>query len=157
MTPPTMEYTTRCKMPGCKKVFITDPFEPPIIGQPNARFLRLADKLSEHLNDKHPEMVQRGIGAIIEYGRLLTFSMFESTDPNILETLEPVRAAVQTFTRRYKISDEEIQDKVSRLEVDPEDEQGVAMLLGDMRDMLTEQGRYAPNSQSEEAPLVTAP
>src|ERR1035437_2066050 len=155
MTPPTMEYTTRCKMPGCKKVFITDPFEPPIIGQPNARFLRLADKLSEHLNARHPEMVQRGIGSIIEYGRLLTFSMFESTDPNILETLEPVRAAVQTFTRRYKMSDEEIQDKVSRLEVDPEDEQGVAMLLADMRDMLTEQGRYAPQDAAPaEAPMV---
>jgi hypothetical protein len=155
MTPPNMEYTTRCKMPGCKKVFITDPFEPPIIGQPNDRFLRLADKLSAHLQDKHPEMVQRGIGAIIEYGRLLTFSMFQCEDPNILETLEPVRAAVQKFTRRYGISDAEIQDKVSRLEVDPEDEQGVAMLLSDMRDLLTEQGRYAPESQTEPAPLVT--
>ena len=154
MTPPKMEYTTRCKL--CKKVFITDPFEPPVIGQPNDRFLRLADKMSEHLNDKHGEMVQRGIGAIIEYGRLLTFSLFESTDPNILATLEPVRAAVHQFSTRYRISDEEIQDRVSRLEVDPEDEQGVAMLLMDMRDLLTEQGEYAPKTQTPaESPMVT--
>lgn len=150
------EYITRCRVPGCGKQFLSDPFAPPIIGQPNKRVEQFTAALISHLDKKHPQVMMMGAAALQEYMRLLVFSQFQCEDPNLIATLEPIRASVAKFTRRVILTDKEIAAKVATLELESEDEEGIGALLRDMRDLLQEQGRYAPQLQPPApSPLVT--
>ena len=153
---PNLEYITKCRVPGCNKTFVSNPFDIPIIGQPNARIVEFVRALMEHLQKKHPQMMQNIAGAIQEYTGFLVVSLFEVNDPKLLEMREHIRATIAHVSRRFQISDADIQDRVARMELDSEDEEGLNVLLRDMRDLLTEQGRYAPqNGQPAQKPLVT--
>jgi hypothetical protein len=101
-------------------------------------------------------MMQNIAGAIQEYTGFLVVSLFELNDPKLLEMREHIRATIAKVSRRFQISDADIQDRVARMELDSQDEEGLNILLRDMRDLLTEQGRYAPqNGQPAQKPLVT--
>jgi|SRR5208283_6514 len=153
---PKLEYITKCRVPGCTKEFVSTPLDIPIIGQPNARVVKFIMALGEHVEKKHPQMMQNITGAIQEYTGFLVVSLFEVNDPKLLEMRENIRATIAKVSRRFQISDADIQDRVARIELDSEDEEGLNVLLRDMRDLLTEQGRYAPqNGQPTQKPLVT--
>jgi hypothetical protein len=82
--------------------------------------------------------------------------MFQCEDPKLAQLQERVRASIFKVSRRMTITDAEIQDRVARLGLDPDEEEGLHTLLKDMRDLLTEQGNYAPpNGQPAPQPLVT--
>lgn len=152
-TPP--KYTTRCRVPGCNQEFASSPLDIPIIGQPNARVVKFVTLLMEHVQKKHPQAMQAISASVQEFMGFMVVAMFECGDPKLTAMFEHVRATVQKFSRRFQISDAEIQDRIARLELDPEDEEGLQILLTDMRDLLTEQGSYAPaNGQPAEKPLV---
>ena len=155
MTPPTLDYTTRCRVPGCTKTFVSSALDIPIIGQPNAQVVKFVTALMDHVDKKHPQAMVQISGAIQEYMGFLVVSMFECEDPKLLEMREHVRATIAKFSRRFIISDADIKDRVARLELDPDDEEPLAELLKDMRDVLCEQGRYAPQNGTQPAPLVT--
>jgi hypothetical protein len=151
-----LEYITKCRVPGCTKEFVSTPFDIPIIGQPNARVVKFIMALAEHLEKKHPQMIENIDGASKEYTGFLIVSLFEVNDPKLLEMRENIRATIAKVSRRFQISDADIQDRVARMELDSEDEEGLNVLLRDMRDLLTEQGGYAPqNGQPAQKPLVT--
>jgi hypothetical protein len=153
---PNLEYITKCRVPGCNKEFVSTPVDIPIIGQPNARTVKFVTALMEHVQKKHPQMMQNIAGAIQDYTGFLVVSLFEVNDPKLLEMREHIRAIIAKVSRRFQISDADIQDRVARMELDSEDEEGLNVLLRDMRDLLTEQGRYAPqNGQPAQKPLVT--
>ena len=153
---PNLEYITKCRVPGCNKEFVSNALDIPIIGQPNERVVRFVTALYDHLGKKHPEVMQRITGAIQEYMGFLVVGMFEVSDPKLLEMREHIRATLARIFRRFQISDGDIQDRIARLELDPEEEEGLNTLLRDMRDLLTEQGNYAPrNGQPADKPLVT--
>ena len=153
---PNLEYITKCRVPGCNKEFVSNALDIPIIGQPNERVVRFVTALYDHLGKKHPEVMQRIAGAIQEYMGFLVVGMFEVADPKLLEMREHIRATLARISRRFQISDADIQDRVARLELDPEEEEGLNTLLRDMRDLLTEQGNYVPkNGQPADKPLVT--
>lgn len=153
---PNLEYITKCTAPGCKKEFISSALDIPIIGQPNERVVKFVTALYDHMNSKHPEIMARIAQAIQEYMGFLVVGMFEVSDPKLLEMREHIRAQVAKVSRRFQISNADIQDRVARLELDPDEEEGLNTLLQDMRDLLTEQGRYAPqNGKPDEKPLVT--
>jgi len=153
---PNLEYITRCKVPGCSKQFVSSALDIPIIGQPNERVVKFVTALMDHLQKKHPEIMTRVAGAIQEYMGLLVISMFQVEDPKLLEMREFIRASIAQVSRRFQISDADIRDRVARLELDADEEEGLNMLLRDMRDFLTERGNYAPkNGNLVEKPLVT--
>ena len=154
MSAPKLEYITRCRVPGCTKEFISSPFDIPIIGQPDQRLIKFVTALMEHTQKKHPTQMLQISGSIQQFTGFLVASTYEIQDPQIGAMQEGIRAALHKMTQRLTITDEEIQDRVARLELEPEEEEGVALLLRDMRDLLTESGRYAP--QVTEKPLVTA-
>ena len=152
---PNLEYITKCRVPGCNKEFVSTPLDIPIIGQPNARVVKFVTALGEHIQKKHPQLMQNIAGAIQEYTGFLVVSLFEVNDPKLLEMRENIRATISKVSRRFQVSDADIQDRVARLELDPEQEEGLNILLRDMRDLLTEQGSYAPqNGQPAQKPLV---
>jgi hypothetical protein len=153
MSTPKLEYLTKCRIPGCGKSFVSDPFDIAIVGQPGDRIVKFVTALMDHATKKHPDQMVQISGAIQQYMGFMVCAMFEIQDPKLLEMQESIRLALRQFTRKLTITDDEIADRVARLELDPEEEEGVGILLRDMRDLLTESGRYAPTVQ--ENPLVT--
>ena len=156
MTPPNVEYVTRCRVQGCGKQFLSSPMDIPIIGQPNDRVVKFVTALLDHVQKKHPKAMMQISGAIQEYMGFLIVTMFQCEDPKLAQLQEQVRASIFKVSRRLTITDAEIQDRVARLGLDPDEEEGLQTLLRDMRDLLTEQGSYAPqNGQPAPQPLVT--
>lgn len=156
MSTPKLEYITKCRVPGCKKKFVSDPFDVPIIGHPpNERIVKFITALYDHVQKEHPAQIQQVNGAVQQYMGFMAVSLFELQDPELLRMCETIRASLHLFTRRLIISDADIADRVARLELDPGQEEDVRMLIQDMRDLLTDSGRYAPQ-QTQERPLVTA-
>ena len=153
---PNLECITSCKIPGCAKRFVSSALDIPIIGQPNERVVKFVTALMDHLQAKHPDVMTRVSGAIQEYMGFIVVSLFELNDPKLLEMREQIRASLAQVSRRYQISNADIQDRVARLELDSDEEEGLNTLLRDMRDLLTEQGSYAPkNGTPADKPLVT--
>ena len=68
---------------------------------------------------------------------------------------ESIRALLFRMSRRNNIPDSVIDGKIAELGFEEEDAEGLRALLQDLRDLLTEQGRYAPLNGSQPAPLVT--
>jgi hypothetical protein len=151
MSNPRMEYKTRCRVPGCKKTFVSDPFDVPIIGQPGERIVKFVSALYEHVAKNHPDRIQQINGAVQQYLGFMAVSLFELEDPQLLAMREAIRASLHMFTRRMVITDAEIADRVARLELDPDKEEDTQMLLRDMRDLLTDSGRYAPKIEDKPA------
>lgn len=150
------EYMTRCIVPGCGKEFVSDALDIPIVGQPNERVVRFITGLMNHVQTKHPAAMVQIAGAMQEYMGFLVVSMFSAEDPAIVQMKESVRATIFRFARRMQITDADIQDRIARLELDPDEEEGLNILLRDMRDLLTEQGSYAPKVPTPaQKPLVT--
>lgn len=153
---PLVKYRTVCRIPGCGQEFQRSPLDIPIIGAPNDSVVRFVTHLMEHVQIKHPQAMQQISGAIQEYMGFLVLSMFQCQDPRLAEMYEGVRASIHKVSTRLTISDDEIRDRIARLGLDPDQEEGLNTLLRDMRDLLTEQGRYAPqNGQPAQKPLVT--
>ena len=153
---PTAKYRTVCRVPGCGQEFFASPFEASIIGAPNDRLIRFVEMLIDHLQQKHPAQLQQISGAVQEYFGFLTLMGCECQDPHIAAYYERVRASIARASRRLTITDEEIQDRIARLGLDPEQEEGLQVLLRDMRDLLTEQGRYAPQNGQPRSLILTA-
>jgi hypothetical protein len=154
---PTLDYTTRCRVPGCTKTFVSSALEVPIIGQPDAKVVKFVTALMDHMQKKHPQEMNVVAQISQQFLGFIVISQFEIEDPKLLEMRESVRALMAKMSRRFLIPDADIKDRVARLELDPDDEEGVGTLLLDMRDLLTEQGRYAPlNGTPANSPLVTS-
>jgi hypothetical protein len=156
MTPPNVEYVTRCRVPGCSKTFVSDPFDVPIIGQPTDRLDRFVRAMESHLKERHPQQLTAIDGSAAQFKILLIASSFEIRDPLLISMGNMLRWSLAQFTRTRNITDAEITDRAARLELEPEQQEGIETLLRDMRDLLTEQGSYAPpNGQPAPSPLIT--
>ena len=153
---PTLKYITQCRI--CNQQFAKSPLDIPIIGQPNQQVVEFVNALFNHLQQKHPQDTAQIFGGIQEFTGLLVLSKFQYQDPQLRNLGESVRAGIHRFTTKYTLTDEQITAKVQEaarmLELETEELEGFAALLRDARDLLTEQGRYAPQ-QPEQKPLVT--
>lgn len=150
---PKLEYTRRCRVAGCTAQFVSSPLLP-VIGQPDIRIVKMIAQMSEHLATNHPEKYEQGGRAAMDYVNFLILRTFEFQDPILLGLYENMRASLHRFTARNTIPDSVIDGKIAELGFEEEDADGLRALLRDMRDLLCEQGRYAP--QTEPSPLVTA-
>jgi hypothetical protein len=147
-----LKYLTKCRF--CPKEFATSPFDIPIIGQPpNQRLMDYGNALMKHLGKAHPEKVAQLAGALQEFSYILCASHYDLHDPSLLAMRELIRARAHRFTRQNYITDETITDRLSKLPIPSDILEPLTALFQDMRDILAEDGRYAPTQQ--EKPLVT--
>lgn len=147
------DYITTCKI--CKKPFISTAFEPQIIGAAGQRIFDFGLKLHQHLEREHPDHMHRISGSMQQYMMFLLAQVFVITDPELLDMVEAIRAALRHFSQRLTITDDEILHRVAQIELaEPEQEEGVNLLIRDLRDLLTETGRHAPTFTQK--PLISA-
>jgi hypothetical protein len=149
-----LKHKTVCRVPGCGQEFLKSPLDIPIVGQPNRQVVEFVTALAAHVQKKHPDLMNQLAASAQEWMGYLTVALFNIEDPSLLRMREHVRARMQLYTRKTTISDAEIQDRVARIGLDSEQEEGVNLLLRDMRDILTESGKYSPQL-GEEAKIVT--
>ena len=142
-------YVTKCKVCGIE-------FRAPAVDPNNQALLfRFADRLSKHLNE-HKDL----IAAVTT---VLVLTMYDTEDmmlkaslPAIMAPVDHIRAALHQGTQKFTIPDSMIDSKITELGFEQEDAEGLRALLRDMRDLLTEQGTYAPQRvQTPEKTLVT--
>ena len=148
-----LKYTTTCRVPSCGQQFMSSPLDLPVVGRPNERLVKFVMALVAHLQKKHPEVMQHISGMAQEFTGYLALRMFIIEDPHLITGQENVRATLQQFSRRNRITDAEITDRVARLGLNAEQEEDLSVLLRDMRDVLCEEGQYAP--KTAERTLVT--
>jgi hypothetical protein len=152
---PQLEYTRRCRVAGCTAHFTSSPLVP-IIGQTDTRVVKMIAQMSEHLATKHPDKWEQGAHAAVDYVNFLILRTFDLQDPVLQSLYESMRASLHRFTTRVTIPDSVIDGKIADLGFEAEDAEGLRLLLRDMRDLLTEQGSYAPpNGQPAPQPFVT--
>jgi len=152
---PKLEYTRRCRIPGCTTQYVSSPLVP-IIGQPDPRIGKMIQEMAKHLEKHHPEQFEQGAKAVQQYMTFLFLSVFELQDPLLIQLYECIRAPLHQYSTRATIPDSVIDGKIADLGFEDEDAEGLRTLLRDMRDLLTEQGDYAPqNNQPADKPLVS--
>jgi hypothetical protein len=157
MAAPELKYRTRCLVPGCGQGFAKSPLDVPIIGQPNQQVVEFVSALMRHIQQKHPELMAHISGTVQEVMGFLCVALFQIEDPALINIQERVRSQLHRVTRSKAsiISDAQITDRLSRLPIDADLMEPLQGLLQDMRDVLLEEGRYAPQLP-EQKPLVTA-
>jgi len=151
---PTLEYITKCRVKGCKKRFVSDPFEIAIIGKPDDKLVKFVSALYEHMAKEHPDHMQNISGSIQQIMGYMVAASFEIQDPQLLAMQEAIRHQLHKVTRRINVTDEQIVERVEATGIDDEYNEDVIGLIQDLRDLLTEDGRYAPQAPAEK-PLVT--
>ena len=133
--------------PHCQWSMEAAPFAPLIGGGFDNRLARYIGELKNHIERHHPEWG-------MEVGFFSAFLIavgFRLEDPFLLQMAEGLRYALHRKTRRVHITDDQIDARVSRIEELGERERNaVAALLKDMRDVICEQGQYAPQKPAPE-------
>jgi hypothetical protein len=151
-----VKYTTLCRIPGCGQRFQKSPLDIPIIGQPDKQVIEFVLALLKHTQSKHPEAAAQIAGMVQQFTGFMALSLFECQDPKLSAMKESVRATLHRMTRKNYIADAFIDSKIADLGFDPEDSEGLKLLLTDMRDVLCEEGSYAPANGQPTSPLVKA-
>lgn len=80
----------------------------------------------------------------------LVATAFETTDPQLNQLKEGIRAHLHRATRKNNLTDETILHHVAQLGLEQIDADAVYGLLKEMRDILTEAGEYAPGHSGTE-------
>ena len=152
--PAQVMYISRCRFCGMLAPPLP-PFVPVLNGGIDPKLIQYIGDLQKHVEKKHPEQFAAMRQTILQITGYVSVAAFEVQDPLIRTLQESVRAGLHKFTRRVFITDAEIQDRAARLALEPDEQEGLVMLLRDMRDLLTEEGAYAPTQQQAVKPLVT--
>lgn len=149
----------------CSKRF---PLAVPIIGAPkDTEYVQLAGQLAQHVMDKHPLMAKKAVEQQLQIGMgvsgLMVLANFRSTDAGLANWRDRVRFNLHDFSRKNRISDATIDQKIAALfNGQTVTEQGtmasvrindVIALLKEMRDILEEQGPFSPNAP--QPPILT--
>lgn len=142
------KYLTTCR--HCPQQFRSAAFDMPVFGeQPPERLMKFVMGLADHMNGKHRDIMKQVGGTIQDFTGIMILNQFAFTDPALEARADAIRADVHKRTRRYFYNDAAILDLVSRLGLDPEQEQTVGALMRAMRDTYEELGEWSPEKQAE--------
>jgi hypothetical protein len=165
MSAPAVKYTTTCQIPvldkgsitprPCGQQFLKSPLDIPIIGQPGKQVVEFVTSLAGHISKHHPDQMKMASALVQEFMGLLVIAGFEIQDPTLQSMRERVRATAHRLTRKAYITNADIDDKIAELGFDLDDSRNLKILLTDMRDMLCEEGSYAPVQNTPNSPLIT--
>jgi hypothetical protein len=157
----TPMYRTVCK--HCGVTMQVPAFTPMIGADVNPEVIQFVLKLQKHMLKAHPVTAQQMQGSIAQFTGFACVANFGIQDPILIGMQEAVRAALHRFTRRAFITDEQIRERLEELRFGVEnssgmltlDASGLFKLLKEFRDILCEEGAYAPSSSPASTPLVT--
>lgn len=144
--PQIAKYRTACRT--CGQLFLSAPLDIPIVGHADERLVRFVQTLAEHIQTHHPDLMGRVGLTIQDMTGFLILSMFTSEDPTLIGKSEMVRYGFHRMTRNNDITDGTILDRLARAGFTKEEIERIGPVMRDMRDALTEQGQYAPQSAS---------
>jgi len=148
-----IKYRAVCNV--CHRISYAPPLDIPIIGQGDAQIEQyIMGSLVGHLQSEHPEAWGLVASNIKEIGAFLACAMFELQDPAIQGRLNLLRYALHTATRKVRISDGTILDRLARAGFTTEEIERIGPVMRDMRDALTEEGQYKPEGVKD-SNLVT--
>ena len=158
--PEPITYTTTCRL--CGDRLHTPAFVPLVGKQVDPAVVQYVIRLQKHVQSRHPEHAQTVQNEIAQFTGYAILSAFVVQDPILVTMREAVRGALHKGTRRMFITDAQIDDRIEALEADnhsdsdpPIDLNLLRILLRDMRDLLCEEGPYAPATEPASKPLVT--
>ena len=155
-----LQYQTRCRFCG-----MTPPPQPPFVrmadGSFDPKLIKFAQELQKHIEKHHKAEFAAMVNQLMRFTGFATVGAFEIQDPLLVETQEQIRADLHRRTRKTYISDEHIAAKVE--EFGPAEfgtplhlsATAFVALLRDMRDLLCEEGPYAPATSPAQKPLVS--
>ena len=149
---PNGKYQAKCR--ECGKLVVEFPIlDIPIIGQPDEKAKKVMSAMATHIGTKHPEKLAAGMALVQDFQAFLILSQFETGDPSITARFETIRAGMQALTRKYTLSDGQIQTLLVELEsANQFNVATVAQAMRKLRDVLTEQGEYAPKVPGIQTP-----
>lgn len=148
-----LKHRAICRIPGCGYFVARPPLDIPTIGgAPSPGLVALAQKLADHLETEHPVEHARLAQSIQLFMGYLLMTMYTLEDPRLTQEYHYTRSVFHRITARYKVTDEQISERLAHMEFESEDEQELTELIRDFRDFLSEEGRYAPDTS--QPPLV---
>ena len=153
-TSATGRYQAKCRI--CGKVVAEFPvLEIPVIGHPNEKAQKVLTILGTHIATRHHEQFVAGGQLVADFQAFLVMSQFETQDPTIGARAETIRAGLQALTRKYMLSDQHIEQAIVALDSQNQlNTETVGALIRQLRDVLTEQGQYAPKLETPQSTLV---
>jgi hypothetical protein len=126
----------------------------------NQRLAEFVHKLAVHLKERHPQQQLMAGASGAEYTGMLTLMHFDLSG-EIATQRDFLRWRVHTATRRANVTNERIDQRAREIlagyftaeEIDAKMREGIGRdirkALGDMRDVLTESGRYEVREMPE--------
>lgn len=133
-----MKYATVCRI--CGHEFHSEPFVPIVGTAADARRQKMGQVLTQHAMTEHS-------GQILGF---LLAACFQFGDPVILQEMEAARWTAHQLTAKNFIPDQTIEHNLAGQGFDAEQIQ----IIKDLRDLLTETGKYAAIPQQPEPSLV---
>jgi hypothetical protein len=150
---PNGKHSATCR--ACAKFIEFPMLDVPIIGEPNAKAKAVLTKMGSHILTGHHDQFQAGLQLVQDFQGFLILSMFETTDPTLQTRAETVRAGMQAFTRKYTLSDAQLQETVVKLDAAGQlTADNVLAVMRELRDVLSEQGSYAPKLETPQPSLI---
>lgn len=139
-----LKYRTLCRI--CGQPFVAAPLDITIIGEADERLRKFVKRLTEHLKTRHPDAMALIDANVEDIKGVMVSGMFSTQDPLIAVCAERARYTLHTVTRKTQITDETIFDRLKNNGINQDAIDTVLPVMRDMRDELTEQGQYAPQS-----------
>ena len=137
-----LKHITTCKF--CGQRFSNSAL--PVIGEsPALAIVTFVNKLAKHIGKAHPQQTKQIYAETARFYQNCTgwaiLQQFQSEDPNLLKSKEGFRAWMHALSTKHQLSDAEITDKI--IAAEPLTQASVETVCKEIRDYLTEQGRYA--------------
>lgn len=161
----SLTYLTTCTL--CNQRFNIPGFEDLVkTGWGQQQIGQIIQKLSEHIQQKHPKEFTESLIPGLQLSGLLRLKHFHTDDATANQMSEWMRHQIHEMTRTRTISDEKIREQVRKLAlaeslhlklVTPETLDAlVCTLIMEMRDILEERGKFQPEQPGTTASkLVT--
>src|SRR5919108_3442086 len=146
-----------CRCNSCSYNLEFNALNIPIIGEAGNNAQKVIEKMGKHLYDKHREVFAQGLALVGDFQSFLIASQFTCTDMRMLARIEFVRAGMQVLTRKNVIGDRAIEEAVIALDSKNQPTANtVIALLKEFRDVLSEQGKHAPQVPDQYKSMIPA-
>ena len=138
----SLTYITTCTL--CNQRFNVPGFEDLVTtGMGQQQVGQIIQKLSEHIQHKHPKEFAESLIPGLQLSGLLRLKHFHTDDATVNQMQEWMRHQIHEMTRARTVSDQKICEQVDRLGL-AEMAEPVCALIMEMRDILEERGKFAP-------------
>jgi hypothetical protein len=146
----SLTYITTCTL--CNQRFNVPGFEDLLTtGMGQQQVGQIIQKLSEHIQQKHPKEFAESLIPGFQLSGLLRLKHFHTDDTTANQMSEWMRHQIHELTRTRTVPDQKIREQVNKLELPGSVEDKVCTLIMEMRDILEERGKFAPKQPGASA------